>query len=679
MMASISVGRVRGLAAAVGVGTAILTGCGIATADPGSRGSSSTADSANAVSGSTGPPRGSTTGRRTQSGLPGAAASTGRGPGQAAVIGRGAGSASTDRRRSTPHQGRSSVTTPPIPEFAEAANSDIGLRAGVEAADPPAAAEGTRPPVAGTVAPPSMTTATVQASPSLARPSVMKPATASPMALSALVTRDSPPAMMADSATTATVTGVALVLSVLSMGVVVALAALNPAPSTPSLVTSTLHLNGLDFVPTSTNEVTSLYGRWTYPPGGPGMIQGRQQFDVVDPKVVERVGSVDALVSTIAALNYTSLLVTSNDGSNVGTDAGQVPPVGSLIARFELGLITLAYTAMPSPSGDVVSLAILTPCGEIPLSWDFNAVKGIADRTVDNRPIGLGNGFSMAPADPEAETFTAISGILPLFTTVQGHQVFSIYDADGNAVGSFDGVFTTTSDIIATYTQAVLVTGNDGVNVGTAVGQVPPVGSVYNVIYRESDDHYFLYSSLPTPSGSEVSMIQVNQGVVTRSSATLIDASSPPGGGELSAAGGYRFVPVSDFKPSGVNGLPPRDVQIQGYRQFDVYDADGVRVGTVDAAVSSQWDGFAIHSQALMVTRVAEGDDSAVPPVGSVFNFVTSGDSGFGSAHSVVPLESGDLTYFKLVTPLGDIPLPSTLAPATNRAPVSFFSPFAEV
>lgn len=678
-MASISVGRVRGLAAAVGVGTAILTGCGIATADPGSRGSSSTGDSSDAVSGSTGPTRGSTTGRRTQPGLPGAAASTGRGPGQAAVIRRGAGSASIDRRRATPHQGRSSVTTPPIPEFAEAANSDVDLRAGVEAADLPAAAEGTRPPVAVAVAPPSMTTAAVQVSPSPARPSVMKPAAASPMSVSALVANDSPPVMMADSATTATVTGVAVVLSLLSMGVVVTVAALNPAPSTPSLVTSTVHLNGLDFVPSSTREVTSFYGRWTYPPGGPGMIQGRQQFDVVDPEVVERVGTFDALVSTIAALHYTSLLVTSNDGSNVGTGAGQIPPVGSLIARFELGLITLAYTAMPSPSGDVVSLAIVTPFGEIPLLWDFNAVGGIADRTVDNRPIALGNGFSMAPADPDGETLTAISGILPLFTTVQGQQVFSIYDADGNAVGSFNGVFTTTSDIIATYTQAVLVTGNDGVNVGTAVGQVPPVGSVYNVIYRESDDHYFLYSSLPTPSGSEVSMIEANQGVVTRSSATLIDASAPPGGGELSAAGGYRFVPVSDLKPSGVNGLPPRDVQIQGYQQFDVYDADGVRLGTVDAAVSTQWDGFAIHSRALMVTRVAEGDGSAVPPVGSVFNFVTSGDSGFGSAHSVVPLPSGDLTYFKLVTPLGDIPLPSTLAPATNRSPVSFFSPFAQV
>jgi hypothetical protein len=59
-----------------------------------------------------------------------------------------------------------------------------------------------------------------------------------------------------------------------------------------------------------------------------------------------------------------------------------------------------------------------------------------------------------------------------------------------------------------------------------------------------------------------------------------------------------------------------------------------------------------------------------------VFNFVSSGDSGFGAAHSVVPSESGELTSFKLMTPWGDIPMPSTLRPATNRTDVTYFSPF---
>ena len=110
-------------------------------------GSSSTADSANAVSGSTGPP-----GDRPPAGVrnrdypaprrrPAVARSGSRHPSRA-------GSASTDRRRSTPHQGRSSVTTPRS-RNSRRPRIPTSAYAGVEAADPPAAAEGTRPPVAG--------------------------------------------------------------------------------------------------------------------------------------------------------------------------------------------------------------------------------------------------------------------------------------------------------------------------------------------------------------------------------------------------------------------------------------------------------------------------------------------------------------------------------------------------
>ncbi len=108
----------------------------------------------------------------------------------------------------------------------------------------------------------------------------------------------------------------------------------------------------------------------------------------------------------------------------------------------------------------------------------------------------------MAPADPASATILATSGVLPLFSTVQGKQVFNVYDSDGHVVGSFEGVYTPpTHDLLGAYTQAILVTGNDGVNVGTDPGQVPPVGTVYNVLYEGSDDHYVLYTSMPSLSG----------------------------------------------------------------------------------------------------------------------------------------------------------------------------------
>ena len=276
--------------------------------------------------------------------------------------------------------------------------------------------------------------------------------------------------------------------------------------------------------------------------------------------------------------------------------------------------------------------------------------QGIADRTVDNRPIGLGNGFSMAPADPEAETFTAISGILPLFTTVQGASGLQHLRCGRQRSGQFRRSF---HDHLRHH--RCLHTGGPGdrqrrVNVGTAVRQVPPVGSVYNVIYRESDDHYFI--TLTADAVRQRSLDDPGESGRRHPQFGHPDRRVlAPGGGELSAAGGYRFVPVSDFKPSGVGGLPPRRSDSGAAGSSTCTTPMASRSGPSMPPSPASGTVSPSTAKLSLVTRVAEGDDSAVPPVGSVFNFVTSGDSGFGSAHSVVPLESGDLTYFKLVTP----------------------------
>lgn len=206
---------------------------------------------------------------------------------------------------------------------------------------------------------------------------------------------------------------------------------------------------------------------------------------------------------------------------------------------------------------------LVTPFGNIPLRSTFDGAKGIADHTVDDRPVRLTNGYSMAPADPLGETITATSGVLPLWTSVQGHQVFGIFDPTGAQVGSFDGVFTTTSDILGTYTQAILVTGNDGVNVGAGAGQVPPVGSVYNVVYAGADTDYVLYSSMPSAAGDVVTVEQVNSGTVQTSPRTFIDASEPPSTQPLSVSRGLTLVPVSPLQPAGINGLRPERCNIR--------------------------------------------------------------------------------------------------------------------
>ncbi|MBX7450384.1 hypothetical protein GR927_20550 [Mycolicibacterium sp. 3033] len=324
----------------------------------------------------------------------------------------------------------------------------------------------------------------------------------------------------------------------------------------------------------------------------------------------------------------------------------------------------------------MISLKILTPFGSIPLPVTFDAAAGIADHTFDNRPVVLTNGFRIAPADPQGETITGTSGIAPLFTSVQGRQVFGIYDAQGFQVGSFEGVFTTTSDILGTHTQAILVTANDGANVGTGDGQVPPVGSVYNVVYAGGDDNYVLYQSLPSPTGDVVIVEQVGPGTVQVSTKTFIDASEPPSAQPLQVARSLTLVPATALQPVGVNGLPPREIQYQGHQQFDVYDATGVRVGRVDADVMTQRDLFGIRSEAVLVTGIVDGDAGTakgdVPPVGSIVNVVELGDSGFGTVAIVMPDGNRDIKRSWISTPVGDIPVFRARTWVGARTEVSF-------
>lgn len=450
----------------------------------------------------------------------------------------------------------------------------------------------------------------------------------------------------------------------------------------------TLVLNGYDVVPNSTELVTAFYGAWTNLPGGPTLIQGQQQFNLVDPDTEDVVGSFDALVSRGNPMTlggkYSQLLVTANDGINVGVDAGQIPPVGSVIAsNLVLGKFGWSYTAMPTESDDVVSFKILTPFGDIPIPMKFDAAKGIADHTVDNRPVDLGNGYTIAPADPTGEVFTGVSGLLPIFTAVQGHQVFNIYDSDDNVVGSFEGLVTPTSDILGSYTQAILVTANDGINVGTGAGQVPPVGSVYNVMYENTDERSVIYTSLASLSGDVISLIQIHPGDIKNVRTfplNILDASVPPAVVSLPAPNRQTFLATSDLVPSGVNGLPPRDVIVQGYRQFGVYDKDGVQLGSFNADVSTQWDMFGIQSQAILVTNVTDGTagtaSGEIPPVGSIFNYIYFGNTGFGTYYSVMPTSSGYVTSYKLMTPLFDIPFFTRYNAAASLTDVTYYDPF---
>lgn len=113
-----------------------------------------------------------------------------------------------------------------------------------------------------------------------------------------------------------------------------------------------------------------------------------------------------------------------------------------------------------------------------------------------------------------------------------------------------------------------------------------------------------------------------------------------------------------------MNGLPPRDVQVQGYQRFAVYDPQGVEQGSFDAIVTNQWDLLGFYSRAIMVTEVVDGRAGTqlgeVPPAGSVLNYVYFGDSGFGTSYWSLPSPSGAEISYQILTPIFDIPTWST-------------------
>lgn len=475
-----------------------------------------------------------------------------------------------------------------------------------------------------------------------------------------------------------------------------AVAGVDPQPAAPA--SPTLVLNGYAVVASTPLNVSSFYGKYSTGPSTAGSVQGTQRFDLVNQQTGEIVGKFGALVGQNNSFGlighrrvHTELLVTDVEEGTVGTGPGEVPPPSS---RIGAGAIRNSgygsvYSAMPEPEGSVVRWTLLTPFGHIPLPPFYDATKGFADYSEVNQPFSLGNGYSIGPANPENPWLTtAIAGLSPIYTVEQGVQKFRVYDtATGVTTGTFTGYTTPTRDALIFHTMAILVTDTEGsTNVGTGPGQVPPLDTVYNILYIGSIRPYVLYSSSPSASGDVIS----TKLVTPRRALELpfsFNASTPPPPEPFQVPGGYRFVPTSPLHRIGLNGLPPLDVLFQGYQQFDVLDPVGNKIGSVDADVSHQWNGvepralFSVQNTGMLITKVTSGTPGSgpgdVPPVGSVFNFLHSRVPGLERFYSALPSPTGNLITNMLVTPLGNIHVPTKYDAAAGLGDVTYVDHFA--
>jgi hypothetical protein len=106
---------------------------------------------------------------------------------------------------------------------------------------------------------------------------------------------------------------------------------------------------------------------------------------------------------------------------------------------------------------------------------------------------------------------------------------------------------------------------------------------------------------------------------------------------------------------TGINGLPPVHVGVQGQQEFDLLSGHDV-LGTFDADETKTMDLFGDVTQTLLVTS---GNETM--PTGSVIETVSLG-GGFENIYTdLASTTAGGDTFSEfLVTPFGDISMPVT-------------------
>lgn len=435
--------------------------------------------------------------------------------------------------------------------------------------------------------------------------------------------------------------------------------------------------------PGSTETVVSVYGLHATPPAVPETVQGYQLFDYVDKTTGQTVGTFEADESysdNLYGRPTLELLVTDDVSGTSGTAAGDTPPADSVFdIRYNPNGTEQIYSDLASPSGnDVVSEVRQTAQGDYAIRTFFDASKGLADGSVDDHEIDFPNGDSILPLVGTTETFTAISGDPPSDDAIQGEQEFAVLGPDGSQVGTVDADVTNTQDIAGNYTEALVVTQDLSGTSGTAAGDVLPVGTMLNIFYYPTGATS-LYTVVPSADGDEIVHTTVHPFGRETTKELSFDATNALTTHDIDLpADDEQISPISSLDVTGINGLPPSHVSIQGYQEFEINDsATQTQLGTFDADVTNYSYESGKYGEILVVTDDLSGTSGTgpgdVPPVGSVFDISVSSNS--ETIYSDLASPSGDTITQYVVNSSGEQLKETTLDLAALFAHDNFFVP----
>lgn len=122
---------------------------------------------------------------------------------------------------------------------------------------------------------------------------------------------------------------------------------------------------------------------------------------------------------------------------------------------------------------------------------------------------------------------------------------------------------------------------------------------------------------------------------------------------------GYGFFGVDTASPATPGS-------IQGHQSFTYTDTSSGETGTLNGFESNATDSFGDTNQEVLVTS-SSGTDA--PPVGSVLDTYTLGDSGYANIYSAIPTGAGNYEITDtVVTPAGNYAIPTTFNAADLTA-----------
>jgi hypothetical protein len=252
--------------------------------------------------------------------------------------------------------------------------------------------------------------------------------------------------------------------------------------------------------------------------------------------------------------------------------------------------------------------------------------------------------YTFDPVAPETVTgfynlMTAPPGINE---SLQGYQDFAVLsDGSDDPVGHFTAYVSTASFLTphldsandAIVSSQVLFVSPDVPGYEDPTGIAPAAGSVISTTHSFGGLFTNIYSAIPAGDGTNTvtDILHTPFGTIDLSNLVNFldfDAADVP------SVLPDEITPLSDPVWTGVNGLPPLTIALQGYQAFQFGDNPDA---TFNAVQTTTTDGIGFHTEAFLVTE--ETGTAASLPVGSIYNTIDFAN--LSNVYSSIPQEDG--------------------------------------